>query len=105
MGARAKAGKCSHAPWLWIPSQVPTPVNLPVQRTAGEADLTWTQCSGPAPSFPSFGCRLGAGILVTAGTIPLGTREDIKGADFNFHLLRGLLINSVGKYPPSNYDK
>ena len=45
------------------------------------------------------------GILLNARTVPLGTREDTKGADFNFHLLRGLLINSAGKYPPSNYDK
>lgn len=44
-------------------------------------------------------------ILVIARTIPLDTRENIKEANFNFHLLRGLLINSVGKYPPSNYDK
>lgn len=67
------------------------PLNLPMQRTAGEADLTWTQCSGPTCSFPSSGCRLGVRILVIAGTIPLGTREDIKAADFDFHLLRGLL--------------
>lgn len=45
------------------------------------------------------------GILATARTIPLGAREDIKEVDFNFHLLRGLLINRAGKYPPSNYDK
>lgn len=55
-------------------------------------------------SIPSSGGSLGAGIPLISSTIPLGAK-DIKGAAFNFHLLRGLLINTVGKYPPSNYDK
>lgn len=57
----------------------------------------------PTPAFPVLRSWDSSNSPISS-SIPLGT-SDMKGAAFIFHLLRGLLINTVGKYPPSNYDK